>query len=253
MGITVTNGGQGGRITIRSSNLGGRTTVGSPSLITSGSIIYVDASVPASYPGTGTTWTDLSGNSKNGTLTNGPTFNSANGGSIVFDGTNDYAVFPITNLGSNGTVSLWIYKTGNGTPDGGGVVDLLANLDSGGISGWSIGMNVNTSKIDFYIANNGGFGVENFSTSSISSNVWYNVACTYNGASKIIYINGVQDASNPSTVNGINITGQWGMASRITGQRFFQGRIANAQVYTRALSANEIQQNYNAFRLRFLV
>lgn len=220
-------------------------------LLSSGLTLYVDASISASYPGSGTTWTDLSGNAKNGTLTNGPTYTSSFNGSIVFDGTNDYAVFPITNLGSNGTVSLWIYKTGNGTPDGGGVVDLLANLDSGGISGWSIGMNVNTSKIDFYIANNGGFGVENFSIASISSSVWYNVACTYNGTSKIIYINGVQDASYASTVNGINTAGQWGMASRITGQRFFQGRIANAQMYTRALSAEEISHNYQALKYNF--
>lgn len=250
MPIKLTYNGSGGKL--RFSGTSARNFRASISPLVSGSIMYVDASISTSYSGTGSTWTDLSGNSKNGTLTNGPTFSSANGGSIVFDGTNDYAVFPITNLGSNGTVSLWIYKTGNGTPDGGGVVDLLANLDSGGISGWSIGMNVNTSKIDFYIANNGGFGVENFSTASISSSVWYNVACTYNGTSKIIYINGAQDASYASTVNGINTTGQWGMASRITGQRFFQGRIANAQMYTRALSAEEIQQNYNSLKNRYI-
>jgi hypothetical protein len=216
-------------------------------------ILYVNASIAASYTGSGITWNDISGNNKNGTLTNGPTFDSSNGGSIVFDGTNDYAVFPITNLGSNGTVSLWIYKTGNGTPDGGGVVDLFANLDNSGISGWSIGLNVNTSKVDFYIANNGGFGVENFSTASISNNIWYNVACTYNGASKIIYINGVQDASYASAVNGTNTTIQWGMASRITGQRFFQGRIANAEIYTKALSSDEIQHNYTALKDKFVL
>ena len=63
----------------------------SPRIVTDGLVFCVDAGDKMSYPGAGTTWTDLSKNRNNGTLTNGPTFNSANGGSIVFDGTNDYA------------------------------------------------------------------------------------------------------------------------------------------------------------------
>ena len=62
----------------------------SPRIVTSGLVLALDAADRNSYPGSGTTWTDLSGNANNGTLTNGPTFNSANGGSIVFDGTNDF-------------------------------------------------------------------------------------------------------------------------------------------------------------------
>ena len=62
----------------------------SPSLVTSGLVLCLDAGNPKSYPGSGTTWTDLSGRGNHGTLVNGPTFNSANGGSIVFDGSNDY-------------------------------------------------------------------------------------------------------------------------------------------------------------------
>jgi hypothetical protein len=52
--------------------------------------LYLDAGNASSYPGSGTAWTDLSGNSRNGTLTNGPTYSSDNGGSIVFDGSNDF-------------------------------------------------------------------------------------------------------------------------------------------------------------------
>ena len=62
-----------------------------PKIVTSGLVLCLDAANKRSYPGTGTTWTDLSGNSNNGTLTNGPTFSAGNQGSIVFDGTNDYA------------------------------------------------------------------------------------------------------------------------------------------------------------------
>ena len=59
-------------------------------IVTNGLVLSLDAADRNSYPGTGTTWRDMSGNGNNGTLTDGPTFNSNNGGSIVFDGTNDY-------------------------------------------------------------------------------------------------------------------------------------------------------------------
>ena len=65
------------------------TTSYSPLIVTDGLVMYLDAANPKSYPGTGTTWTDISRNNNNGTLTNGPTFSSANLGSIVFDGSND--------------------------------------------------------------------------------------------------------------------------------------------------------------------
>jgi len=62
----------------------------SPKIATDGLVLCLDAANNRSYPGSGTAWTDLSRGGNNGALTNGPTFNSANGGSIVFDGTNDY-------------------------------------------------------------------------------------------------------------------------------------------------------------------
>mgnify|MGYP000212112688 CR=1 FL=1 len=78
----------------------------------SGLVLHLDAGNTSSYPGTGTTWTDLSGNGYNGTFTNGPIFSAANGGCIVFDGVNDYVAGG--NLGSfysQGTISYWMYST----------------------------------------------------------------------------------------------------------------------------------------------
>jgi hypothetical protein len=72
-----------------------------PKTVTNGLVLCLDAADKNSYSGTGTTWTDLTGNGNNGTLTNGPTFNSANGGSISFDGTNDYI-----DCGSNSILKL---------------------------------------------------------------------------------------------------------------------------------------------------
>jgi hypothetical protein len=86
-----------------------------PNTVTNGLVLYLDAGNTNSYPGTGTSWRDISGNSNNGTLTNGPTFNSANLGSIVLDGTDDYV-----NCGNNSsinitgtglTLSAWVYRT----------------------------------------------------------------------------------------------------------------------------------------------
>jgi restriction endonuclease S subunit len=82
---------------------------GASPIVTDGLVFAVDAANYESYPGSGTTWTDLAGTS-NGTLTNGPTFNSENGGNIDFDGTDDYTDFgnslPIDGT-SAGTISIW--------------------------------------------------------------------------------------------------------------------------------------------------
>jgi len=84
-----------------------------PNISTSGLVLALDAANTKSYPGSGTTWTDMSGNNNNGTLTNGPTFNSANGGSIVFDGSNDFVTLGNQSvLGfTNGifSVEAWVY------------------------------------------------------------------------------------------------------------------------------------------------
>lgn len=83
-------------------------------IVTNGLVLALDAAKKDSYPGSGTVWRDISGNGNNGTLTNGPTFNSGNGGSIVFDGVDDYVEYGlITQMSNliNITVSYWYYPT----------------------------------------------------------------------------------------------------------------------------------------------
>lgn len=220
-------------------------------IVKNGLLLYVDAANRNSYNSGSTTWRDVSLNNNNGTLINGPVFNNTNGGTLVFDGVNDYVEVPVINLPLSGSVCVWIYKTGNGLPDGSGAVDFFSNISGDGRYGWSFGMNVNTSKVDFYIAQNGTYGVEDFSTALINQNTWYNVTCTYNGTSKAIYINGSLDSIFASTVNGTNTVDKWGIASRITNLRCFKGYIPIVQAYNRALSASEVAQNYNAQKSRF--
>jgi hypothetical protein len=220
-----------------------------PPIVTSGLVMELDSGNAASYPGTGTAWTDLSGNGNNATLTNGPTYSAANGGQIVFDGVNDWVSGSAIDIASSGTVEVWFYRTGSGSPDGAGVVDLVSNVNSSGNAGWGCALK-NNNKLNFYIANNGGFGVEDLSSASLSINTWYQAVFTYNGSNKIIYLNGAQDSSFSSAVNGTS-TQIWGIAARNTGARNFQGSIPIARIYNRALSASEITQNFDANKARF--
>jgi hypothetical protein len=88
-------------------------------IVTNGLVLALDAAKKDSYPGSGTLWRDISGNGNNGTLTNGPTFNSGNGGSIVFDGVNDYVQYetsldPYISGNRDFTIELWVYKNTSG-------------------------------------------------------------------------------------------------------------------------------------------
>ena len=221
----------------------------SPKIVTDGLVLYLDAANTRSYPGTGTTWSDLSRGGNNGTLTNGPTFNSGNGGSIVFDGSNDYVKPPAsTTLQlTDFTLSSWIkINTQNANQF---IIDTSTNASFG--YGYSYRITTD-NKIRFwaYDANN-----NLNSTTTISPNIWYNILVTYNNTSKLqsIYINGVFDISNThtnpfvvSTVTNLQIGG-----SSILGG-YLNGNISQTSIYNRALSSTEIRQNYNATKTRFL-
>ena len=78
-----------------------------PRIVSNGLVLALDAADKNSYPGSGITWRDVSGNNNNGTLTNGPTFDSSNGGSIVFDGTNDFVTGSIGSINAPFTFSVF--------------------------------------------------------------------------------------------------------------------------------------------------
>ena len=220
----------------------------SPKIVTDGLVLYLDAANTRSYPGTGTVWTDLSRSGNNGTLTNGPTFNSGNGGSIVFDGVNDYVKPPAsTTLQlTNFTLSSWVKINVQNINQY--IIDTSTNASFG--YGYSYRIN-SDNKIRFwsYDANN------NLNSNTIiSPNIWYNILVTYNNTSKLqsIYINGVFDISNThtnpfvvSTVTNLQIGG-----SSILGG-YLNGNIAQSSIYNRALLSSEIQQNFNATKTRF--
>ena len=215
----------------------------SPKIVTNGLVLCLDAGNTKSYPGSGTAWTDLTGRGNNGTLTNGPTYSSTNGGSLVFDGVDDYAL-----------TSNIVLPTANSSP-----LTLEAIAMTTTASGWQtvLGTHATYTQIGFngtlfYFGRNGGGSNLFVNGGNISANTWYHMVMTYDGATGYGYINGSLRASGSigsnGASNGVTLLSTYassGAYERLTG------RVATARVYNRALSAAEIQQNYNALRGRY--
>ena len=221
-----------------------------PKIVTNGLVLCLDAGNRKSYPGSGTTWTDLSGLENNGTLTNGPTFNANNAGSIVFDGTNDYI-----NCGANLAIS------GGWTLSG----FIMSSVSSGIIIQRSSASPSYYQNYGIFIVNNNKFGCSTSadsykrveSSTTMATNTWYYVTGLYNSATKIlsIYINGNFEASSTALVGDPPTTGTQyttlGAGDGLTAANRLTGNIAHASIYNRALSAAEVAQNFNATRKRF--
>jgi hypothetical protein len=231
---------------IQGVSLNGVTVVDlvSPTIVTSGLQLYLDAGNTSSYPGTGTAWTDLSVNSRNGTLTNGPTYSATNGGSIVFDGSNDYVQCSGSLTVTAATFVTWIRRNGNqGQFDG--------ILFSRGTS--VTGMDLQVSNQIAYTWNN---AVNTYSWQSgliVPDATWCMIAVSVTSTAATAYLcqaSGITTATNTvshtsSVINDIKIA--WDDAAA----RYFNGNIAIAQLYNIALSAGEVSQNFEADRTRF--
>ena len=227
---------------------------GGPDTITNGLVLTLDAANKISYLGTGTTWYDLSGNANNGTLTNGPTFNGSNGGSIVFDGTNDYATIEANSsfqLGNGYTLCAWVKSNNNPTNYGGicGTFDTIPSAYFG--SNFSILPNSQT--FHFLVGGSSTYYIPATSTYTIQA--WYYLVGTISGAECKFYVNG----SLNTTYNQPSPSGNPGPTTKFKIGRFYQdvdnfyfsGNISTCGFYNRALSASEILQNYNVTKTRF--
>ena len=237
-------------------------TSAGPDIIQNGLVLALDASDRNSYPGTGTSWTDLSGNGNTGTLTNGPTFNTGSLGSIVFDGTNDN-VTTTTNFGSNPlpihTISIW-FRTS--TANGAKIIGVENQQTGQGSTIADRHLNVGTDGKLYY----GVYDTTNrivTSSMTVTDNTWRNATAVATGANSIsLYINGSLNATGIGngyasyTTSYIRIASYAlsppnasGWVNALNG--YFSGSLAQALVYNRALSATEILQNYNATRTKF--
>ena len=209
-----------------------------PRIVTDGLVLCLDAADRNSYPGTGTSWADLSGNGNNGTLTNGPTFNSSNGGSIVFDGVNDKVdcgTFSVPYV----TVSTWVYKTSLATNQG------ICRKQNA----WAVSVYNGVLQVAAYTS-----WVFRSTSYTIPLNTWKHIAYTYSGTgsySQSVYLDGsliFYSSYGTGALSSNNYTARVGYDDN---NWYWNGKIANTQIYNRALSASEVLQNYNATKGRF--
>ena len=217
-----------------------------PGIPNSGLVLHLDATNPRSYPGTGTAWNDLSGNGNNGTLINGPTYSSANNGSIVFDGVNDHTIIPGFPLLAPLSICAWIYKTQH-TP----WTSIIDRYASETLDSVSLGFDDITGQKLMYMWNNSGtWGNRVYSNSTVGLNTWNHICISATATNVNFYINGAFDAT--AICGQVIQTGDFYIAVNLPGgDEYYGGRVSTVQVYNRALTAQEISQNFTATRGRY--
>jgi len=216
----------------------------STAVVTTGLQLYLDAGNASSYSGSGTTWTDLTVNGRNGTLIGGPTYSSANGGSIVFDGINDLVQCTGSLTVTAATFVTWIRRNGN----------------QGQYDGILFSRSTNTTGMDFQVSNQIGYtwndagNTYGWQSGLILPNLtWCMIAVSVTSTAATAYLcqtSGITSATNTvshasSLINDIKI-GQDEFSTR-----YFTGNIATAMIYNIALTAGQISQNFEADRSRF--
>lgn len=225
-------------------------------IVTSGLILHVDAANSASYSGSGTTWTDLSGNNRNITLS-GTSYSTVDGGGIVFTGSSGNATFSLSGISTSYTAEAVVYAAS-------------FNADSSGSSGimyWTNSsqghgmiMEVDESngrKWRFAHRYPYGTGASTDDLSSFNTPVVgkYHVMYVRDGStSQKIYVNGNEVASMTPVYGGFDSSLTVGLLARVTDantSRRWDGRMHQIRIYNRALSVSEVTQNYNAIKGKF--
>jgi hypothetical protein len=231
------------------------STIGGPATVTSGLVLELDAGNIKSYQSGSTTWFDKSGNANNGTLINGPTFNTGSLGSIVFDGVNDYADLGTnlnyTSTGSAFTVDMWISSNINlsNSPNYYGLISNISTIS--GVEGFQLFWGGPDDSLYAFGTNYLARTTTNIT--GLTANIWYNITFIYvRNTSGNIYLNGVNQTSI-SYNNTINTPLQpLKLGVRADSNTFpWNGRMSSIKLYNRALSTSEVQQNFNATRARF--
>jgi len=245
-----------------------------PYIVLDGLYMYLDAGVTLSYPGSGTAWTDVNGirTKNNGTLTNGPTYNSGFGGHLTFDGSNDYISITQSqgiDVGVNFSIQTWVKITrwgGGPNWNRGSIVTNSYPYQNG--KGFWISCTSQAGPAQGYVATP---GLESFFMSmggdeycvaptpgslSAYTNSWFNLGVSCNGTNPLkCYINGVQPTTYGCQTNGPSSysydSGPFSLGNRNNNDEYLSGSIANFMMYNRTISDAEFLQNYNAQKSRF--
>lgn len=218
-----------------------------PNIVYSGLSLHLDAANSRSYPGTGTTWTNLSGNGNNGTLTNNPTYSSLNNGSIVFNGSNQYIVGPSISSQFTGDMTAEVWMKLNAVPS-----DYVRIIGTGinNSGNRTFGLWVNSNDRNLLWQRIGTADPALLPATRLTLNTWSHVVATTSGSSHTLYINGssigTATASGPWSASGQDISLGYGYL-----HTYLNGNISTARLYNRGLSSSEVLQNYNATKGRY--
>jgi hypothetical protein len=227
---------------------------GPGNIVTNGLVLYLDAANYQSYVSGSTTWRDLSSSNLSGSLINGPTYNSGNAGSIVFDGVDDTVrINSASPLEQVSTTSMaWVYA--KSFPNAYNTVICKDEVNNR----YNTILVKSNNKMAFYIYCNNSVNIDGTGITTLSINTWYFVAMSYSPTDGLKgYVNGVLDgtaAANGNPVTGstfIQIGSHHQALSGGASGRYWNGYISNTAVYNRVLTQAEVLQNYNATKGRF--
>lgn len=221
-----------------------------PKIVTNGLVMALDAANKRSYLGSGTTWTDLTGNGNNATLTNGPSFNSSNGGTITFDGTNDYATLSSAQIAPGTGAFTWnfwlklndltnfsVLFSGTGSNTDYGTIFMDPRSGTGGLGYYAAGTRIADNDTTF-------------------GSKWWNITFVGNGGANgsrnlILYRNAVQAGGIYTYDYNFTSTTPYVGVNHSSFSELMRGNISIVSYYNRALSTTDILQNYNTTKSRF--
>lgn len=215
--------------------------------VVSGLVLALDAGFTPSYPGSGSTWSDVSGNSNNGTLVNAPTYSSTiGGGSLLFNGSTQYA--NITNSASLGvtatfTICAWVYATSLSARHG--IFSTRATNQAGG---WQLEVGIANGGTNRVAITGVGTWIAETVSNVITTGQWFYIcAVKVNNATTgaTIYVNNVAATNNLITAYTIsNNADVKRIGSGTNTLEFFPGYIAEVDLYNRTLTTAELLQNF---------
>ena len=222
---------------------GGINILSSAGLVTDGLTLNLDAGDSASYPGSGSTWTDLAGTADNITLVNSPTYTSGTPAYFTFNGSNQYGTGSGANVLPSTAYTKSVWFRINAYADN--------NIVSSSTGGHFMFMlNSASNKIYCGHANWGVYSAYP-STATISLNTWYYAALTFNTTDgMVLYLNGSQDSTYTANKTAHAGNGSTNIAT-FGGGNLLNGRIAQVHCYNRALTAAEVLQNYDTYKARY--
>ncbi len=234
------------------------SSIGAGNMVTHGLVLHLDAANVKSYPGSGTTWTDLSSTATSASLINSPAFSSLNAGGIVFDGTDDYGqVSHTSEIMPTAQITFGaIFKATDWSPSvpitvgySGPTIISKETFSSVSVNSGYL-LRLDSSGSIYFRINSNGAKIVSSSNGTIQTGSIYHAFATFDGTKVSGYVNGVLIGTSSFVGTIGSSTNTLEISRNFNGYRL-TGSIYQVQIYNRALSTAEVLQNFEATRERF--